>query len=34
VAAAVPWRFWLSGEPTVSVYRARAPRRAKPSAPR
>jgi DNA-3-methyladenine glycosylase len=25
-AADVPWRFWLSGEPTVSVYRAHAPR--------
>jgi DNA-3-methyladenine glycosylase len=34
VAASVPWRFWLAGEPTVSAYRARAPRRAKPSAPR
>lgn len=22
-----PWRFWLSGEPTVSVYRAVSPRR-------
>ena len=22
-----PWRFWLAGEPTVSVYRAHAPRR-------
>ncbi|GAA2222858.1 DNA-3-methyladenine glycosylase [Promicromonospora sukumoe] len=22
-----PWRFWLDGEPTVSVYRAAAPRR-------
>ncbi len=26
-AASVPWRFWLAGEPTVSVYRAHAPRR-------
>ncbi|MFD7025142.1 DNA-3-methyladenine glycosylase [Promicromonospora sukumoe] len=24
-----PWRFWLDGEPTVSVYRAAAPRRAR-----
>lgn len=23
-----PWRFWLAGEPTVSVYRAHSPRRA------
>jgi DNA-3-methyladenine glycosylase len=28
-AAEVPWRFWLDGEPTVSVYRAYAPRRRK-----
>jgi DNA-3-methyladenine glycosylase len=26
-AAEVPWRFWLEGEPTVSVYRAATPRR-------
>ncbi|HEY2578032.1 MAG TPA: DNA-3-methyladenine glycosylase [Streptosporangiaceae bacterium] len=26
-AATVPWRFWLAGEPTVSAYRAHAPRR-------
>lgn len=26
-AATVPWRFWLAGEPTVSVYRAHTPRR-------
>jgi DNA-3-methyladenine glycosylase len=25
-AAEVPWRFWLAGEPTVSPYRAYAPR--------
>jgi DNA-3-methyladenine glycosylase len=27
-AAAVPWRFWIAGDPTVSAYRAYAPRRA------
>jgi DNA-3-methyladenine glycosylase len=27
VAAEVPWRFWIEGEPTVSVYRAHVPRR-------
>jgi DNA-3-methyladenine glycosylase len=26
VAAEVPWRFWLTGDPTVSVYRAYTPR--------
>lgn len=26
-AADVPWRFWLDGEPTVSVYRPHAPRK-------
>jgi DNA-3-methyladenine glycosylase len=26
-AAEVPWRFWLDGEPTVSVYRPHVPRR-------
>jgi DNA-3-methyladenine glycosylase len=26
-AAEVPWRFWLDGEPTVSAYRAYAPRK-------
>ncbi|MGD0240038.1 MAG: DNA-3-methyladenine glycosylase [Streptosporangiaceae bacterium] len=26
-AADVPWRFWLDGDPTVSVYRAAVPRR-------
>jgi DNA-3-methyladenine glycosylase len=26
-AADVPWRFWLEGEPTVSVYRPHVPRR-------
>jgi DNA-3-methyladenine glycosylase len=25
-AAEVPWRFWIEGEPTVSVYRAHVPR--------
>jgi DNA-3-methyladenine glycosylase len=32
-AATVPWRFWIAGDPTVSAYRAYAPRRATPSAP-
>jgi DNA-3-methyladenine glycosylase len=27
-AAGVPWRFWIAGDPTVSAYRAYAPRRA------
>jgi DNA-3-methyladenine glycosylase len=27
-AATVPWRFWIEGDPTVSVYRAHTPRRA------
>ena len=31
-AAEAPWRYWLTGEPTVSVYRPAAPRR--PSASR
>ncbi len=26
-AAAIPWRFWIEAEPTVSAYRAYAPRR-------
>jgi DNA-3-methyladenine glycosylase len=26
-AAAIPWRFWIDAEPTVSAYRAYAPRR-------
>jgi len=26
-AAGIPWRFWITGEPTVSPYRAHAPRR-------
>ena len=30
VAADVPWRFWVTGDPTVSVYRAHTPRRARP----
>jgi DNA-3-methyladenine glycosylase len=29
-AGDVPWRFWVTGDPTVSVYRAHAPRRARP----
>jgi DNA-3-methyladenine glycosylase len=29
-AGDVPWRFWVTGDPTVSVYRAYAPRRARP----
>jgi DNA-3-methyladenine glycosylase len=28
-AAEVPWRFWLDGEPSVSAYRAHAPKRRK-----
>ena len=28
-AAEIPWRFWLEGEPTVSLYRAHVPRRPK-----
>ena len=28
-AAEVPWRFWLEGEPSVSVYRPATPRRRK-----
>jgi DNA-3-methyladenine glycosylase len=32
-AASVPWRFWIEGEPTVSPYRAHAPRHPKPPAP-
>ena len=27
-AAAIPWRFWIAGDPTVSAYRGHAPRRA------
>jgi DNA-3-methyladenine glycosylase len=30
VAAEVPWRFWLDGEPTVSPYRRATPRRRQP----
>lgn len=30
-AARHPWRFWLPGEPTVSAYRAAAPRRRRPA---
>jgi DNA-3-methyladenine glycosylase len=33
-AADEPWRFWVADDPTVSAYRAYAPRRAKPSAGR
>jgi DNA-3-methyladenine glycosylase len=33
VAAEVPWRFWLDGEPTVSVYRPAIPRKRKPVTP-
>ena len=29
-AGDVPWRFWVTGDPTVSVYRAHAPRGARP----
>jgi DNA-3-methyladenine glycosylase len=29
-AGDVPWRFWVTGDPTVSVYRPHAPRRARP----
>jgi len=29
-AGDVQWRFWVTGDPTVSVYRAHAPRRARP----
>jgi DNA-3-methyladenine glycosylase len=32
-AAEVPWRFWIKGEPTVSVYRAHVPRRRVPVTP-
>jgi DNA-3-methyladenine glycosylase len=32
-AAEVPWRFWLDGEPSVSAYRAYAPKRRKPVTP-
>jgi len=28
-AADAPWRFWIDGEPTVSVYRPHVPRRAR-----
>ena len=28
-AAEVPWRFWVEGDPTVSVYRPAVPRRRK-----
>ena len=30
VAGDVAWRFWVTGDATVSVYRAHAPRRARP----
>ena len=29
-AGDVPWRFWVTGDPTVSVYRPYAPRRPRP----
>jgi DNA-3-methyladenine glycosylase len=29
-AGDLPWRFWVTGDPTVSVYRAYAPRRGRP----
>ena len=29
-AGDVPWRFWVTGDPTVSAYRAYAPRRPRP----
>src|SRR5581483_2324533 len=29
-AAEIPWRFWLEGDPTVSLYRAAVPRKRKP----
>ena len=32
--ADAPWRFWLDGEPTVSVYRPAVPRRVRPPAER
>jgi len=32
-AAEVPWRFWLDGEPSVSAYRAYAPKQRKPVTP-
>jgi DNA-3-methyladenine glycosylase len=32
-AAEVPWRFWITGEPAVSAYRAAAPRRSRTGAP-
>ncbi|HZR52408.1 MAG TPA: DNA-3-methyladenine glycosylase [Streptosporangiaceae bacterium] len=31
--AEVPWRFWVAGEPTVSVYRPHVPRKRKPVTP-
>ena len=32
-AADIPWRFWLAGDPTVSVYRPSVPRTARVSRP-
>jgi DNA-3-methyladenine glycosylase len=32
-AAEVPWRYWISGDPTVSAYRAHVPRNRKPVTP-
>ncbi len=31
LAAERPWRFWITGDPTVSTYRPAAPRRSTPS---
>jgi DNA-3-methyladenine glycosylase len=33
VAAEVPWRFWLTGDPTVSVYRPYTPRLRRSASP-
>ncbi len=33
VASERPWRFWLTGDPTVSAYRPHTPRRRKPASP-
>lgn len=33
VAAAVPWRFWVTGDPSVSAFRAAAPRRRRAGSP-
>ena len=31
IAAELPWRMWIDGEPTVSAYRPHVPRKRKPS---